>query len=208
MMRDSGAEGTQRFGVGRGRAVLGVFLTLALAGCASAPIPTYDLSAPTGFAARGGGNGQLVVVTPTALAVLDSEKIVVEPTPGQVTYLPEAQWSDRLTSLLQARTIQAFENSSRQRRVARPGDGVTGDYQLNMDVRSFGIKVLPEGTFAVVEISAKLIATQTGRIVSARIFSARVPVASVSGTSATTALDQASNQVLMELVRWANGAQG
>ncbi|WP_245263188.1 ABC-type transport auxiliary lipoprotein family protein [Azorhizobium doebereinerae] len=194
--------------IGHGRAVLSLMLAMTLAGCASAPTPTFDLSAPTGFTARGGSNGQLVVVTPTALAVLDSEKIVVEPAPGQITYLTDAQWSDRLSALLQARTIQAFENGSKMRRVARPGDGVTGDYQLNMDVRSFGVKVLPEGTFAVVEISAKLIATASGRIVAARIFSAHTPLSSVTGPVATAGLDQASNQVLIELVRWASAAQG
>lgn len=179
-----------------------------LAGCASAPVPTFDLSAPTGFTARGGGNGQLIVVAPTALAVLDSEKIVVEAAPGQITYLTDAQWSDRLSALLQARIIQAFENSSKLRRVARPGDGVAGDYQLSTDIRSFGIKVSPEGAFATVEISAKLIATAGGRIVAAKVFSARVPVSSVTGVTASTGLDQASNQVLIELVRWASAAQG
>lgn len=179
-----------------------------LAGCASAPVPTFDLSAPTGFTARGGGNGQLIVVAPTALAVLDSEKIVVESAPGQITYLTDAQWSDRLSSLVQARMIQAFENGSKMRRVARPGDGVAGDYQLSTDIRTFGIKVTPEGAFASVEISAKLIATAGGRIIAAKVFSARVPVASVSGVTASTGLDQASNQVLIDLVRWASAAQG
>ncbi len=180
----------------------------ALAACSPPPLPTFDLSAPRDFSARGGTNGQLIVVAPTALAVLDSEKIVVEPAPGQLTYLPDAQWSDRLSSLLQARMIQAFENGSKLRRVSRPGDGVSGDYQLNTDVRMFGVKVLPEGTFAVVEISAKLIGIASGRILAAKIFSARVPLASVSGASATAGLDQASNQVLIDLVRWASAAQG
>ncbi|GGF59660.1 ABC transporter [Azorhizobium oxalatiphilum] len=207
-MRNAEAGMARRTGMGHGRMVVAAMIALTLAGCASAPVPTFDLSAPTGFTARGGSNGQLVVVSPTALAVLDSEKIVVEPAPGQITYLPDAQWSDKLSSLLQARTVQAFENGSKLRRVARPGDGVAGDYQLNMDIRSFGVKVLPEGTFAVVEISAKLIGSASGKILAARIFSARVPLASVSSTSATSALDQASNQVLIELVRWASAAQG
>ncbi|WP_341990304.1 ABC-type transport auxiliary lipoprotein family protein [Azorhizobium sp. AG788] len=179
-----------------------------LAGCAAGPVPTFDLSAPSGFTARGGGTGQLIVVAPTALAVLDSEKIVVEAAPGQITYLTDAQWSDRLSSLLQARIIQAFENGSKLRRVARPGDGVAGDYQLSTDIRTFGVKVTPEGTFAAVEISAKLIGTAGGRIIAARIFTARVPLSSVSGMTASTGLDQASNQVLIEMVRWASAAQG
>lgn len=192
----------------RPRVAMAMMALSLLAGCAAGPVPTFDLSAPSGFTARGGGTGQLIVVAPTALAVLDSEKIVVEAAPGQITYLTDAQWSDRLSSLLQARIIQAFENGSKLRRVARPGDGVAGDYQLSTDIRTFGVKVTPEGTFAAVEISAKLIGTAGGRIIAARIFTARVPLSSVSGLTASTGLDQASNQVLIEMVRWASAAQG
>ena len=108
-------------------ASLFVGAALSLAACGSTPTPTYNLSAPGGFTAGGSGNGQLVVVAPTALAVLNTDKIMVEPGAGQVAYLADAQWSDNLPALLHARTIQAFENASKLRRVARPGDGVNAD---------------------------------------------------------------------------------
>lgn len=176
---------------------------LALAGCAATPVPTYNLSAPTGFSAGGGGSGQMVVLAPTALAVLDTDRIMVEPGGGQVTYLADAQWSDRLPALLQARTIQAFENGSKLRRVARPGDGVNPDYQLVTDIRAFGIRITPEGPVAVVELSAKLVGSQSGRILAAQVFKAAVPAAGATGEAATTALDKASDEVLVSLVRWA-----
>lgn len=185
------------------RAVTVALAVTGLAACSSNPIPTFDLSAPSQFTAKGGGTGQLVVVMPTALAALDTEKILVEPAPGQISYLSDAQWADRLPPLLQARTIQAFENGSRLARVARPGDGVSGDYQLNMDIRTFGVRVEPSGAQAVVEISAKVIGNQAGRIVAARVFTARVPIASVTGPDVARALDEASDQVLIEMVRWA-----
>lgn len=185
------------------RAVTVALAVTGLAACASNPIPTFDLSAPTQFTAKGGGSGQLVVVMPTALAALDTEKILVEPAPGQISYLSDAQWADRLPPLLQARTIQAFENGSRLSRVARPGDGISGDYQLNMDIRTFGVRIEPSGALAVVEISAKVIDNQAGRIVAARIFSARVPISSVTGPAVAQALDEASDQVLIDMVRWA-----
>lgn len=179
-------------------------LALALAACSAAPTPTYNLSAPSAFSAGGGGNGQLVVLAPTALAVLDTDKIVVEPGGGQVTYLADAQWSDRLPALLQARMIQAFENGSKLRRVARPGDGVNADYQLVTDIRAFGLKITPEGPVAVVELSAKLIGNRSGRILAAEVFRAGVPATGTTGEAATTALDRASDEVLIALVRWAS----
>ena len=199
-----GAFGARRAlarGVGRAAALA---FGLILAACAATPVPTYNLSAPSSFSAGGGGSGQLVVLAPTALAVLDTDKIVVEPGGGQVTYLADAQWSDRLPALLQARAIQAFENGSKLRRVARPGDGDNADYQLVTDIRAFGLRITPEGPVAVVELSAKLIGSQSGRILAAQVFKAHVRASGTTGAAATTALDQASDEVLVSLVRWAS----
>jgi len=188
---------------GRATALL-LLLGAALAGCGATPVPTYNLTAPHGFSAGGSGNGQLIVTAPTALAILNTDKIVVEPGQGQVAYLADAQWSDNLPALLQARIIQAFENGSKLRRVARPGDGVAADYQLVSDIRAFGIRITPEGPVAVVELSAKLIGSQSGRILAAQVFKAAVPAGAASGVAATQALDTASDQVLVALTRWAS----
>lgn len=185
------------------RLVAGLGLALLLAACGSMPTPTYNLSAPSGFSAGGRGSGQLIVATPSALAVLNTDKIMVEPGGGQVAYLGDAQWADQLPSLLQARIIQAFENGSNLRRVARPNDGVSGDYQLLSDIRTFGMRVTPEGPMAVVEISAKVVNNRSGNILAAKVFKASVPASGSSGAAVTQALDQASDQVLVELVRWA-----
>lgn len=179
-------------------------LALSLSACGSTPVPTYNLTAPSGFSAGGSGSGQLVVVAPTALAVLNTDKIMVEAGGGQVAYLADAQWSDNLPALLQARTIQAFENASKLRRVARPGDGVNADYSLVIDIRTFALRITDQGAVAAVELSAKLIGTQSGRILAAQVFRAAVPAASTSGPVATAALDEAQEQVLVQMVRWAS----
>lgn len=204
--RRSVGAGADRAALGSPRALAGAVILgfgLLLAGC-STPVPTFDLSAPSGFTAGGSGSAQLVVTTPTALAVLNTDKIVVEPTPGQLAYLGDAQWGDSLPSLLQARIIQAFENASKLKRVARPGDGVVAQYQLVTDIRMFGLRVTPEGPVAVVELSAKVIGNADGRIVAAQVFRGQAPASGSSGAAATAALDQASNQVLTALVRWAS----
>lgn len=198
------ARGVSALARGVAGAVLLLAAALSLAACGSTPLPTYNLSAPSGFTAGGSGNGQLVVVAPTALAVLNTDKIMVEPGAGQVAYLADAQWSDNLPALLHARTIQAFENASKLRRVARPGDGVNADYTLVTDIRTFALRITDQGPVAVVEVSAKLIGTQSGRILAAQVFRAAVPAASSAGANATAALDQAQEQVLVQMVRWAS----
>ena len=187
--------------------VVGVTLALALAGCGGGPPKaTYDLSAVgrPDVVARSAPRGLLVVATPTALQILDSERIVVQPGPGEVAYADDAQWTDRLPNLLQARIIQSFENASRLRAVGRPGDRLTPDWQLVTDIRKFGVVVTNGQPTAEVELSAKLVTDRGGRITAARVFSASAPGAT-AGAGAASALDRALAVVLHDLVVWATG---
>jgi cholesterol transport system auxiliary component len=179
---------------------LAAAVTVVAAACSlpAAPVPTYDLIAPKNFGAVRQARGLIEVAIPNALQVLDTDKIVAEPSPGVVTYLPDAQWSDRLPKLLQARIVEAFENSSRIRTVARAGDRVSADAQLVTDIRQFGI----EGSDAVVELSVKLIGTRGGRINAAKIITARVPAPATAKGAAVAAINEALNSALIELVKW------
>lgn len=175
-------------------------LMIGAAACSlpATPVPTYDLIAPRDFGKMRPARGLIEITVPSALQALDTEKIVVEPSTGVVTYLSDAQWSDRLPKLLQARMIEAFENSSRIRTVARAGDKVNADAQMVTDIRTFGI----QGKDAVVELSVKLIGTRGGRINAAKIFTARVPTPSVSGGAGAAAINDALIIVLVDIVRW------
>lgn len=180
-------------------------LGLMVASCASsAPPATFDLTAPR-EKPSGGLSGQLVIPEPVAVQPLDGERIIVRDPSGSVSFMGGAQWADRLPRLLQAKTIQAFENASRIRAVSRPGERVSADYQLNMEIRAFQ---LDSGTSeAFVELSAKIVADRTGRIGAARVFSARVPVAGADGPSVAQGLDQALSRVLLDIVRWSGSGR-
>lgn len=179
----------------------GGVMIVAAACSVSTPIPTYDLIAPRDFGQVRPARGLIEVTVPNALQSLDTEKIVVEPSPGVVTYLADAQWSDRLPKLLQARIIEAFENGARIRTVARAGERVNADVQLVTDIRQFGI----EGKDAVVELSVKLIGARGGRINAAKVFSARVPAPATADGAAASALNEALSAVLVDMVRWTAG---
>jgi cholesterol transport system auxiliary component len=164
-------------------------------------LPAFNLRAPQ-MPVRGGAiRGQLVIPEPTAISALDSERIVVQPAAGQVATLGGAQWSDRLPKLLQARIIEAFENSNRLRSVGRPSDGIGTDYQLLIDVRMFQLSVVsaPAGE---VEIAAKIVAQSNGRIVAGRVFRATVPASGTDGPAAVAAIEAAFQDVAVQLVRW------
>ena len=177
--------------------------TLVAAACSTAtPVPTFDLIAPRDFGHVRPARGLLVVAVPTALQALDTEKIMIEPSPGEVTYASDAQWSDRLPRLLQARIVETFENGTRIRTVARSGDRVSADAQLVTDIRQFSIQVGNGGKEAVVELSVKIIGERGGRIAAANVFYAHVPAAGANGQAAVNALNDALAIVLVDLVRW------
>lgn len=183
-----------------GRRVCVLALAALLSGCGSAPLATFDISAPRDGLKSRALRGILVIPEPTAPAPTDGDRIVVRSSPSAVSVLAGAQWSDRLPRLLQTRMIQTFENAKLMRSVGRPGEGLSADRSFNWDVRRFEIDVATGQ--AVVELSVKVL-TPDGRISAAQIFRAQAPGSAANGAAATAALDAASNNVLRQIVAWA-----
>lgn len=193
-----------------GRAARVAAFAVLVSGCAGglgskAPPPTYDLYAANVFPGRGGGaaRGQLIVSEPTALSILDTDKIMVRPTMGETAALSNAQWEDRLPKLIQARLVQSFENAHRLRAVGKPGDRLASDFLLVTDVRAF--ELAAQSRTAEVEISAKIVRERTGRIIAARVF--RVSIAAeggLEGAAGVAALNEAFTRVAREVVLWAS----
>lgn len=184
-----------------------------LSGCVSslltAPPPnTYELTGPADLKnVRGGSSAQILVPSPSALKILDSQRIAV--TRGAlVAYYPNAQYADTLPRVVQARIIEAFEKTKQARAVGRPGEGLSIDYQLLTDIRSFGYQAGATGSaggMAVVEISSRMMNDRTGRVVAFRVFKAEVPVLADDAPSVVAGLNAALDQVLRELVTWSLG---
>lgn len=177
---------------------------LALAGCnvLSGPPPeTYNLSPAD---VPGGGratSAQILVPESTAIAALDSERVVVM-TGTLLSYYPEAQWPDKLPRLLQAKFIEAFQRSGKARAAGRPGQGLSIDYQLLTDIRAFQFDTLAVPPSAHIEIAVQIMNDRNGRIVATRVFTGDVPVPENTPGGVTAALDAAFQQVLADVVRW------
>ena len=183
---------------------LALLAALPLAGCGSlgsSSPDTYDLTAPATVKTLKPGRAQVVVALPTALQALDSERILVRSADGKVSYVPGAQWSDRLPQLVQTRLIQTFENAKRIGTVGRPEDKLVPDVNLVIEIRNFEIDVT-NGSNAVVTVSARMVSEQGGRIIAASIFTTSVPSAGTDGAHASAALDEAMRKVLSDIVVW------
>ncbi|KAB1074924.1 ABC-type transport auxiliary lipoprotein family protein [Methylobacterium planeticum] len=187
-------------------ALVALLAVTALGGCGGGSAPlTFDLAALPVSGRSVAAARSIVVAEPVGIQPLEADRIIVREPGGGLSFLGGGQWADRLPRLIQTRIIQSLENTGRLRSVSRPGDKIVSDYQLISEIRAFDIAA--GSGEAVVDISAKLIAEGTGRVVAARVFQARVPVQKVDAPNAAAGLDAALANVLGEIVRWANSGR-
>ncbi|MDZ7601731.1 MAG: ABC-type transport auxiliary lipoprotein family protein [Hoeflea sp.] len=177
-----------------------------LSGCAGGlgkgtPPDTYGLSAAPAVSGQQSRNRQILIGEPAALKALDSEQIVIRPSPSSIEYLANSQWSDRLPKIVQDKLVQAFENSGRVGGVGRPGDGLAIDFNIITSIRAFEIKA-DAGEQAVVEISAKILNDRNGVVVASQVFRATTPVSGSGNAAYVQSLDRAFEEVVRELVSW------
>ena len=184
---------------------LGAFaLALAVAACSTASVvDIYDLRAPAEVQdIKGKSRAQILVLEPSALKSLDAPEIVVKTSPTQIQYLANSQWPDRLPKVVQARLVEALENTGRVRAVARPGDGLVIDYQIVTDIRAFQANVGAGAKNAEVELSVKLVSDRTGMVVRSKVFVAKAPLSSTDPTAVVNALNAAFDAVARAMVKW------
>lgn len=185
------------------RAALIAVLAATLAACGSAPAKndTFNLSAVPAVEGPSARNRQILVPQPSALKALDGDQIVIRPSPSEIQYLAKSQWSDSLSKMVQAKLVQAFENTGRVGGVGMPGQGLAIDYQVVTDIRAFEVQTSGADT-AVVEISAKLLNDRNGTVRAQKVFRAAVPVRGTGSVAFVKGLDAAFATVTADIVGW------
>jgi phospholipid/cholesterol/gamma-HCH transport system substrate-binding protein len=182
-------------------------------GSAKTPAPKYyDLTPPRSFPpSNKAAKSQLIVLEPTAVVALDTQRIIIDVGTGATAGIDNAQWSDTIPKLLQARIVQSLENSNYLGAVARPMEGLTPDYQLAIDVRSFQVSNGPDlaerpatGPVAHVAFAAKILG-DNGRIIGSRTFDAVVSAPDLSTPAAAVAIDKAFEKAVTDFVVWTAG---
>ncbi len=161
---------------------------------------TFDLTAPRDVKSGRASPAQILVPEPQALRAFDTDRIVVRPRPAEINYLADAQWSDRLPRLIQARLVETYENSGRVRAAGRPGQGLLVDYQLVTEIRAFEFDA--SNASAVVEVSIKLLNDRNGRVVATEVFRSEQASTSNAAALVTDALDVALDRTLRDILTW------
>lgn len=184
------------------RACSAFLVIAALSACASKPNnDTYSLSASPIIEGPPSSSKQILVPEPAALKALGGDQVVIRLSGSEIQYLAKSQWSDRLPKMVQAKLVQAFENTGKIGGVGKPGEGLAIDYQIITDIRSFEISTEGADT-AVVEIFAKILNDRNGTVGAQKAFRATVPVRGSGAVAFVAALDGAFATVAADIVSW------
>lgn len=146
---------------------------------------------------------QLVVPRPASSALVDSPRIAVRPQPGELQVYKGALWTQPAPDIVQSAVVHGFEDAGRIQGVARRGEGIAGDYQLQLDIRRFDSDYGNTGRpAATVEIGAKLIAARANQVVASRLFLQAAPAAGTDVGSVAAAFEQALGAATAQIVGW------
>jgi phospholipid/cholesterol/gamma-HCH transport system substrate-binding protein len=166
----------------------------------------YDLHPASGFdTPRKPLQAGLSIAEPTATTRLQTQRFLFAGGEEPQDDFANAQWSDGLPALIQAKLLQSFENYDIGHAPLRADNLSDGGFRLATDLRRFEVVLSPE-PHALISLSAKLI-DGTGHLQAARIFEKSAPLDGVAPAKAAAAFNTAFDALARELVLWTASPQ-
>lgn len=164
-------------------------------------VPLYDLVAADKLQKiQEEPKWHLVISEPTVLLGLNTDKILLQPNPGEITSIQHAKWTDNLPNLFQTKLVQSFENAGYLKSISKPAAGADSTHRLYIDIRSFQLKT-NGSPVAFTEFVAK-IQDGDGKIVATRKFQTKVTAKSDDAAEASKALGEVFVKSVTELIGW------
>ncbi|MDN5780583.1 MAG: ABC-type transport auxiliary lipoprotein family protein [Luteimonas sp.] len=146
---------------------------------------------------------QLSVSPATAARMIDSLRIAVRPTPGELQVYKGASWAKTPTQMLEDAVLRGLEDSGRIGGVARQGSGIDGDYKLVMDLRRFEADYAGAAVpAATIEVNAKLLHPIDQQVVASRTFIGKQPAASTGVADVSASFDAALGDIARQIDGW------
>lgn len=196
--------------------------TLALSGCIDLPISKddaprlYVLTPKSTFPEDlKAVKWQLLVDSPVSPAGLNTARIALQDSPIELRYFSLASWTDFAPSMVQALTVESFENSGKIVSVGREQIGLRADFLLKTELREFQAEYeerLPANTTALgptasppwarVRINAKLVKMPQREIVAHQTFERRIRAKANTMSDIIDAFDEALGKTLKSMVVW------
>ncbi len=146
---------------------------------------------------------QLSITRPDAARMIDSARIVVRPTPGELQVYKGAAWARTPSEQLQDTVLRTLEDSRRIGAVARQGSGIGADYKLEMDLRRYEADYAGNAVpAATIEVNAKLLHNIDQKVVATRTFLQAVPSAGTDTALVAQAFGQALAAIGHDIAGW------
>jgi cholesterol transport system auxiliary component len=194
-----------------------VLLSGLLAGCVTLlpkekPVQLYRFGAgPVGAATAPAPAGSTFTVQPLVLTFVRGAAgdRILTVTGDEAAYINGARWVSSASTLFESAMADAFSADGGPARLLTPGEAVSPDYFLKVDVRTFDVRYdhgVGTAPTIVVQVAASLSRPAERILVSERLFSASVPAEADRGGAIAAAFNQAVNQDLGQMVKWVDAA--
>ncbi len=192
------------------RPAFSLLLVASLSACsltdlAGDPPSLYQLTAPKAASETAAPvlQDQLLIDVPMASAGIDSPRVALKQADGTLGYFRDVSWTDRVPVMYQTLLVDSFDHSGRLPAVGRENVGLRADYLLKTDLANFEADYT-SGKPPLVRVSlrAKLIVMPRRIIVANQGFEAEVKADGEEMRQISTAFQQASDQVLQQVVAW------
>ncbi|MEY4999786.1 MAG: hypothetical protein RIS00_1830 [Pseudomonadota bacterium] len=177
-----------------------------LSGCVSfgtdAPPTMLVLKADSVVSAGNVKSGEvkdaLVIMAPEAPRKLDTNRVAVQVDASNIAYLKDAIWSDKPTVLMQQLVTETLSARSPRLILTENESAGRADSSLSGQLLEFGID---SATMEAVA-SFDAVRSSRGSPIIKRRFEVRVPVTKVDARNAGVALNEAANQLALEIADW------
>jgi cholesterol transport system auxiliary component len=187
-------------------AVLTVTLAFALGACVSfggkAPpsllVLTASNTVANGTAKSGASSDALIVLLPEAPRTLDTNRVPVQTSDSSLAYLKDAVWADKPSRLMQSLLMETIAAKTGRLVLNETDAGGKAMQYLSGGLIAFGLDASTSEAVVVYD-AVKLV---RGVSVDKKRFEARRPVSAVEAGPAGIALNEAANDVAVQVSDW------
>ncbi len=163
--------------------IITIALILILSGCTSHTVNIYDLAANSVPAqSKRFKNRVLKVEFPSALGALGSSRIFYK-RDGITSYYLYSRWSDTLNRLVYSQLKKALEESGSFKSVLAYNSSAKADIILETEIMDFYHVVKGNSSYADIKFSAKLIDSNSRKVIKSKIFSYKLKVDELNAKS-------------------------
>lgn len=163
--------------------------------------PPTDTAAATGVTRW---PWSLRITRPASAGHLTGRRIAVLPADGRLSVYQGASWNDPAPVLVRNRLLDVFQADDRLEALSSDERILQADFEIDSDLRAFQVEYRNGTPYAVLRLDARLVRTDTGRIVASRRFDVQRPLVDTSVGQAVHALGQTSDALALAVRDWAN----